>query len=147
MLEMEQKNERAMNFDDLIPDLIEKYKAAFQKIDSDERYKWEAIKCYKDNWDIKAPDFSAMLEKAFAKTFNLLAAGQYFPLRMLKIAASAHPEDVRSLFKMLYDESLPLDERFDLFRAGFDDLVPQDDNHYREVAKSLFPNISIEEVR
>ena len=24
----------------------------------DEKYKWEAIKCFQDNWDLIAPDFA-----------------------------------------------------------------------------------------
>lgn len=117
-----------------ILDIIEDYKLNFSTIDKQERYKWEAIKQYKDNWDINAPDFTEMLEKAFAKTFNLLAAGQYYPLRMLKEISAEHPEEIRGLFKMLYDESLPLSSRFDDFRAGFDIFVKERNlNHYQDL--------------
>lgn len=117
-----------------ILDIVEDYKLNFNNIDKQERYKWEAIKHYKENWDINAPNFAKMLEKAFAKTFNLLAAGQYYPLRMLKEISTEHPEEVRELFIMLYDESLPLANRFDEFRAGFDIFVEERKlNHYQDL--------------
>ena len=117
-----------------ILDLIEDYKLNFDKINKQERYKWEAVKHYKDNWDIDAPDFAEMLERAFAKTHNLLAAGQYYARKMLEGISKEHPEEVRALFKMLYDESLPLAKRFDDFRAGFDVFVEEKQiNHYQDL--------------
>ena len=117
-----------------ISDIIEEYKLNFSKIDKEERYKWEAIKHYKDNWKIDAPDFAEMLERAFAKTSNLLTAGQYFARKMLVIFSQEHPEEVRKLFKILYDESLPLAERFDSFRSGFDAFIEgQKINHYQDL--------------
>ena len=39
---------------------IDKYKETFntEKWWADEKYKWEAIKCFQDNWDIEAEDFA-----------------------------------------------------------------------------------------
>lgn len=121
-------------FEKNIRKLIVNYKKEFTKIDKEERYKWEAIKHYKDNWNIDAPDFASMVEQAFAKTFNLLTAGQYFARKMLVKFSQEHPEEVRKLFKILYDESLPLAERFDSFRAGFDSFIEgQKINHYQDL--------------
>ncbi len=30
----------------------------------EEKYKWEAVKCFKDNWDVNAVDFSEMLSRS-----------------------------------------------------------------------------------
>lgn len=117
-----------------ILDIIEEYKKNFTKINDEERYKWEAVKHYQDNWNINAPDFAKMLEESFAKTYNLLAAGQYYPLKMLKVISTEHPEEVRELFRILYDESVPLSERFDDFRSGFDEFVKKDNlSHYQDL--------------
>lgn len=117
-----------------IKELIKAYKKSFYKIDSEERYKWEAVAWYKKHWDINAPDFGKMVEIAFSKTFNLLAAGQYFARRMLKHFSKKYPEEVRSLFRMLYDESIPLHQRFDDFRAAFDVFAgPEKINHYQDL--------------
>ena len=55
--------------------VIEAYKADFSEHFEEERYKWEAVKCFQDNWDIDALDFVAMLKKSMSKTYNLLASG------------------------------------------------------------------------
>ena len=44
-----------------------------------EKYKWEAVKHFQDNWDINADDFAEMLERALAKTYNLLASMNSYP--------------------------------------------------------------------
>ena len=115
-------------------EIVNAYKADFKRINEEERYKWEAVKHYKDNWDIDALDFADMVERAFAKTFNLLTSGQYFPLRMVKEISRDHPEEIRKLFKMLYDETLPLSKRFDDFRNEFDVFVEERNlNHYQDL--------------
>ena len=38
------------------------YKNNFSKIWEDENFKWKAIKCFQDNWDINAKDFLKMLD-------------------------------------------------------------------------------------
>ena len=53
-----------------IKEVIDLYKADFERIDSEERYKWIAVKHFQDNWVIDAPDFADMLGRAFAKHFN-----------------------------------------------------------------------------
>ena len=47
--------------------IIENYKEDFERINKEERYKWEAIGWYKKHWDVEAEDFAGMLEKAFGK--------------------------------------------------------------------------------
>lgn len=114
--------------------LIAAYKKDFERIDKGERYKWEALKWYKDHWNIDAPDFAEMAKTAFAKASNLLTSGNYFAYRMLCQVAEAEPEKVRNLFKLLYDESKPLADRFDKFRAGFEEYCkPLKINHYQDL--------------
>lgn len=114
--------------------IIEEYKSDFERVNSEERYKWEAIECYRQKWDINAVDFVGMLNEAFKKSSNLLAASRYYPLRMVKQYAEEEPEIVRELFKVLYDENLPLAERYKMFREGFDRYVkPKGLNHYQDL--------------
>ena len=84
------------------------------------RYKWEAVKCYKDNRDIDAVDFADMLRRAYAKSYNLLAAMNYFPLRMIVEFANREPETVRTMFRALFDESKPILDRLDAFGNASD---------------------------
>lgn len=117
-----------------IKNLIQSYKKDFEKINMEERYKWEAVKWYKDHWDIDSLNFAEMVKTAFSKAFNLLTASNYYAYKMLYQVAEVEPEKVRSLFKILYDESLTLAERFDIFRAGFEEYCkPQNYNSYQDL--------------
>ncbi len=98
--------------------VITHYKQHFAEADQGERYKWEAIGWYKKHWDIDASDFAAMLEMAFSKTGNLLASGMYYPYKMIIAYAQAEPEEVRSIFKQLHNEVLPLAQRYSTFRES-----------------------------
>ena len=119
---------------DAIVHIIEAYKSAFDRINSEERYKWEAIECYRKKWDIEADDFVSMLSEAFKKSANLLAAAMYYPLRMIIAYAKEEPETVRELFKVLYNENLPFVERYEMFRAGFEKYVSEKGlNHYQDL--------------
>ena len=52
---------------DVVKSIIAEYKKAFRRVDTEERYKWEAIKCFQDNWDSDAENFEEMLKAATAK--------------------------------------------------------------------------------
>lgn len=117
-----------------ILEIIEKYKNDFERVDSEERYKWEAVEYYKQKWDIDAEDFAGMLGEAFKKSSNLLAAAMYYPLRMVSAYAKEEPETVRELFKVLYNENLPFSERYEMFRTGFEKFVSEKKlNHYQDL--------------
>ena len=108
-----------------LSELIDKYKQNFTWLNEDERYKWVAIKWYKDHWDIEAQDFPEMLNLAFKKHVNLLNSQMYYPYRMAYEFAQDHPDEVRSLFRQLYDESVPLGQRYKAFRAGFNGFIAE----------------------
>lgn len=123
--------------------VINHYKEHFDAVNQGERYKWEAIAWYKRHWKIDAPNFAQMLEEAFGKAKNLLASAMYYPYRMITEYAQVNPEEVRRIFKILYDESLPLEERYQVFRdsckSGIDQIRVQNPeyekavNHYQDL--------------
>lgn len=53
--------------------VIAAYKEYFPAHWKDERYKWEAIQHFQENWDINSDRFLDMFMMATDKTFNLLA--------------------------------------------------------------------------
>ena len=116
--------------------LINVYKENFEQNFPNEKYKWEAVKHFQDNWDINAEDFPTMLSNALSKTGNLLAALNFFPRRMIKQYATRFPKEVKGLFEELFNESLDLKERIDAFIAGVEYIHKQWDvngtlNHYQ----------------
>ena len=88
-----------------------------------EKYKWEAVKHFQDNWDINADDFAEMLERSLAKTYNLLASTNNFPKGMIVNSAKIAPEDVRAMFMALFDESRDYWERINEFKQRSNDLL------------------------
>lgn len=70
-----------------------------------EKYKWEAVKWFQQNWDVNAPDFANMLSRSLEKTGNLLVSINNFPARMIQGFAKVAPEEVRAMFLALFDES------------------------------------------
>ena len=107
----------------IIRDALEFYKSNFSKSWEDEKYKWVAVQHYQKNWNIEADDFAGMLEESFSQTYNLLQGGMYYAYKMICALARIDSEKMRGLFRLLYDESLPLVERLQPFRSGCDELM------------------------
>lgn len=100
---------------DIIKSIIAEYKSDFQRLDSEERYKWEAIKCFQDNWNPDAENFEEMLKAATAKAKNLLDSRSVFPRGMILEYAHNFPEETRQWFVALFDETAPLLDRIQKF--------------------------------
>ena len=101
-----------------LQDFIAQYKATFNehRLGADnEIYKWKAVKCFQDNWDIEAEDFFSMVKASLAQTYNLLASQNNFPARMIEEFSKAAPDEMRSMFKELFDESIDLTRRVTYF--------------------------------
>lgn len=101
-----------------LQEILTRYKNDFVNTDwwELEKFKWEAVKCFQDNWDIDAPDFADMLSRSLAKTYSLLASMSLYPRRMIKLFAKAAPEEIRAMFVALYDENRDVIERITEFK-------------------------------
>ena len=91
------------------------YKQDLPKYWNNEKYKWEAVKCFQDNWNIDAEDFGEMFKKATSKHLNLLASMKYYPVGMILQFAEVDKERTRNMFRVLYDESKNLADRINFF--------------------------------
>ncbi len=116
--------------------LIDDYKKHFREHWENERFKWEAVKRFQDNWNIEAEDFSKMFFESTDKTYSLLDSMNNFPRGMIKNFADTDPNAVREMFRDLYDESKKLADRIEKFRDKAEELrVKYDDgtfkNHYQ----------------
>ena len=101
-----------------LKDVLVAYKQNFVSRQwGEEKYKWEAVRWFQDNWDVNATDFAEMLSRSLDKTFNLLASNNNFPKGMIVGFAKAAPEEVRAMFIALFDESKDVFERMDAFKT------------------------------
>jgi 5-methylcytosine-specific restriction protein B len=105
-----------------LTEIICAYKQNFQRIHKEEIYKWKAVKCFQDNWDIGNADFLPMLERALAKANNLLVSQNFYPKGMICTFAEKDPEAVRAMFIELFDEAIPVIERMEGFTARAEEL-------------------------
>ncbi len=101
-----------------------------------EKFKWEAVKHFQDNWDVNATDFPGMLEESLSETYNLLTSRNRFASGMINIFAKAAPEEVRGMFISLFDESHDVVERILEFRDQAavlrDKYTPDAKQHYQD---------------
>ena len=109
-------------------ELISAYKAHFNEYIGRELYKWQAVKWFQDNWDIEAEDFALMLSKSFEKTFNLLTSANHYPRDMVIKYAKLYPEDVRSAFRILFDERSDLRNRIETFKNKIEKVIAEHPN-------------------
>lgn len=108
-----------------IREVLARYKSDFAKYWEDEKYKWVAVQHFQENWNIEAENFAGMLKESFSQTYNLLQGGMYYANKMLCALAQQDPEKMRSLFRLLYNENLPLVDRLQPFRTGCDELLEE----------------------
>lgn len=87
-----------------------------------EKFKWQAVKHFQDNWDIDAPDFQSMFGKATELCGSLLTSVHYFPRGVLMDINKDGTEYLRSMFKDLFDESKDLAGRVEKFEKDSDVL-------------------------
>ena len=118
----------------LIRDFVKQYKKDFLKYWEEEKYKWQAVKWFQDNWDINASDFGNMFEHATNKTDNLLASNQNYPKGVILSLASEFPSETKQMFIDLYDEKVALEKRINKFKSKAIELVDRhNDLHPDEI--------------
>lgn len=119
-----------------LKEVLAKYKEVFvSQLWDSEKYKWEAVKCFQDNWNVNAPDFADMLTRSLAKTYNLLASMNNFPAKMIEGFARVAPEEVRAMYIALFDESEDVVSRILAFKDNSSTLLEKYGNgagqHYQ----------------
>ena len=117
----------------LLQKVLEQYKRDFVLTQwEDEKYKWEAVKCFQDNWDVEADDFADMLTKSLSKTYNLLASANNFPAKMITEFAQTASEELRSMFIVLFDERKDVYGRIETFKMRSSMLLEQHSDGNRQ---------------
>lgn len=98
--------------------LIARYKALKgSETLQNERYKWALIRKFQDTWNLDAPDLAAMIRKAdFSNLVYPMAKSA------LVFMAENAPDEIRSLFQFLYNETVPLSERLQKFSVDMENL-------------------------
>ena len=90
--------------------ILGQYIARFDELNdpegNDEGYKWRAESCFKEHWDIDAPDFPDMFKKSIKQLSNLIDNKTVQPLGGILMLLN-HPEEiefVREAFRELFSD-------------------------------------------
>lgn len=111
-----------MNLDKL-HSTLNTYKEHFTAYIPNEIYKWKAVQHFQNHWDLEATDFKNMLLQSLGKTENLLRAYNYYPRKMLEEFCQIDAEQVRNMFKTLYNEKEDLIFRINTFEKEAKELL------------------------
>lgn len=88
----------------------------------EEGYKFRAVDIFQKNFDIDAPNFAEMLERAIEQN-NLVAGTMYLPRRVLILFAQEYEDATRVALRNLFDESIEVSERIDEAEKAFTGLL------------------------
>lgn len=103
--------------------LIDRYTEILkQDGEPDEAYKYLAIDTFQQYWDIEAQDFYQMFRNSFSKVANLLYQNSW---GFIEKSAQLFPDEVREMFRGLYDESIAVKDRIQRFQASSNKLLPK----------------------
>ena len=102
--------------------ILNDYKKDFDAQWKDEKYKWEAIKCFQDNWNVDSSKFDEMLENSLAKSNNLLSGNHNFAKNCLIELAKEDSKTIKEAFENLFDEKTNVYVRIDNFKKTINDL-------------------------
>jgi len=104
-------------------EFIERYIDILEKDgDPNESYKYQAINTFQSNWNIEAEDFHQMLRNSFRDVSNLLYQNSW---GFINKSAEHFPEEVREMFRKLYDETVDISERIKRFKDDSKKLLPK----------------------
>lgn len=125
-----------------LAEIVKQYKEIFTERwnkPQDERYKWVAVKWFQEHWDIDAEDFADMLKKSLSKADNLLGTVSTYPASMICGFANDAPEEVRTMFRNLFDENEDVFDRIQAFKDTSAYLL----DCYGKGAKNHFQNENV----
>ena len=104
-------------------ELVEQYKAHLRETSHlGELYKWEAVKHFQDTLDLNSVDFQNNFKRALSKSGNLLYQNSK---GFINKAVVYYPDEVSEMFKDLYDEDVPIQERVQQFVSRAEELEPK----------------------
>lgn len=103
--------------------LIEKYIDILEENgEPNEAYKYLAINTFQQNWDLESQDFHQMFRSSFSKVSNLLYQNSW---GFIEKSTQLFPNEVREMFRNLYDESVEISQRIKIFQTESEKILPK----------------------
>ena len=118
MKDIEQIQGNIADYIDDYVDYINKKGIAFHQ--KDEGYKFKAVATFQKEFNLKAKDWTSMIESSLKDTLNLVASGNYFPKPMLLSCIKEDKNFVRKEFEKLLMGKEDVPRRIDNFIDNFE---------------------------
>jgi len=125
-----------------IQEAIDIYKT-FLKRNPDQRelFSWESQNIFQKNWDIEAPDFGKMYDNCLqnSHTRRWWTGDNFKPKARMLEFINQNSDFVRAMFRALFDESKPIENRISKFQFGCEVMMQDfkedhptsiENNHY-----------------
>lgn len=104
-------------------ELIDKYIDILEENgEPNETYKYLAVNTFQQNWDLEAEDFYQMFRASFSKVSNLLYQNSW---GFIEKSTQLFPNEVREMFRNLYDESVEISQRIKTFQTESEKILPK----------------------
>ena len=111
------------NLKNVTSHLIEKYIEILEENgEPNETYKYLAINTFQQNWDLETDDFYQMFRSSFSKVSNLLYQNSW---GFIEKSTQLFPNEVREMFRNLYDESIEISQRIKIFQTESEKILPK----------------------
>ena len=110
----------------LIQKYLQEYLLHLKELNSfDQRFLWQAMDHFVDNWDIEALDFRQMFDLSFQnnQSLRLWKRENYFPKEMMLKLIDVDKETIRSIFRDLLNEEKDLNLRINRFVHHIDQML------------------------
>jgi hypothetical protein len=98
--------------------ILNQYYDDFERNWFEEKYKWQEVKTFQENWNLNDPDFLSVLKKSIDGSSNLVASRNYFPFNEIQHIVEVDPYLMRNLFFQLFDEKIDLEVRIEEYRSN-----------------------------
>ena len=105
----------------------------------EEKYKWQAIRAFHDNWNLDADNIGEMLTRSLKPAYNLLETGSKRSRSMIVDMAHHEPETIRGMFQTLFNDSKEPTAIYSLiqdFKSSAESILQkhylETDHHYQD---------------
>lgn len=90
---------------------LDSYYSQFPTRWEKQKYIWKSVQTFQNNWDLNASDLAKMIERSTVDADYLMNHTRYYPRDMIISLAEEYPDEVRSMFAELFDETQDLVRR------------------------------------
>lgn len=132
------------NFNEVaLESILTRYEGKMELIRESEIYKWEALRDFKNSWDLGSPNLPEMLKASLLGFAQYLSSPVAYPFTSIIELAKHYPNQVGGELKRLLDDSQQLGDRISSFQGALRHIgksyLSQHQGDNIDIVRSYFP--------